>query len=127
MDDVTSPEEIRVGSPFAVDPESVTDPANVAVLTSGNLRPLATSPETFYDVGPLRYTALGSVAAALIVLFFGLPAMWWFPPGGTLIASLGCLLSLFGLYSPVPKRAAAVLAVHALLFLICYGRVLAEG
>ena len=78
-------------------------------------------------MGPLRYMALGAVAAAIIVLLFGVPAMWWFPPGGTLIASLGCLLSIFGMYSPSPKRAAGLLAIHIVLFVICYARVLAEG
>ena len=65
-------DEIRVGSPFRVDPKAI----------SGTViqRPRS-QPETFYDVGPLRYTALGAVGAATMVLVFAAVAAWWFPGG----------------------------------------------
>ena len=65
---------------------------------------------------------MGSVAAAVMVMAFAVAAAFWFPAGGTLIAALGCLLSIFGLYSPFPIRSAGCLVVHAGLFLVCYVR-----
>lgn len=99
--------DIRVGSPFAVDP---TIPAAA--------RPI----EPFYDVGPIRYTAMGAVAAAIMVLGFASVAAWWFPSGGALIAALGCVLSVFGLYSAFRKTAISLLAIHLALFVLSYSR-----
>lgn len=105
-------EDIRVGSPFAVDPEPL--PAHV-------LRNRVHQAQDFYDVGPLKYTALGAVGAAIVVLFFGGIAAWQFPVGGTFIAGLGIFLSLFGLYSHRRFPAFACLALHMVLFVACYG------
>lgn len=120
MDESEPQETIRVGSPFAVDPaaSSADSPATQTISPK-------VSPELFYDVGPLRYTAMGAVAAAVMVLGFAIAAAWWFPAGGTLIAALGCLLSIFGLYSPVPMRSAGCLVLHAALFIVCYARTIA--
>ena len=114
MDDIEPQETIRVGSPFAVDPE----PASAGLV----ILPTYSPPEAIYDVGPLRYTAMGAVGAAVMVMGFGIAAAFWFPAGGTLIAALGCLLSIFGLYSPIPMRSAACLVVHAALFMLCYSK-----
>ncbi len=101
---------IRVGSPFAIDP----------------IDPLAGLPvkkiEPFLDVGPIRYTAMGAVAASFMVLGFATAAAWWFPAGGALIAALGCVLSIFGLYSTYRFTSAALLAVHLCLFVVSYGQ-----
>jgi hypothetical protein len=113
------PEMIRSGSPFKTDPEA-TAAVFVEVQSSRN-----STPEVIYDVGPLRYTAMGSVAAAVMVMGFAAAAALWFPAGGTLIAALGCLLSIFGLYSPIPMWSAGCLVVHAALFLLCYARAIA--
>lgn len=94
---------IRVGSPFAVDP--MAPPRRVEVL---------------YDVGPLRYTAMGAVSASVMVAGFGLVAAFWFPSGGALIAALGCLLSIFGLYSNFRYVAAGLLVTHLSLFVFSY-------
>jgi hypothetical protein len=105
---------IRVGSPFANDPEDLWDdflPSDADV-----------KPESFYDVGPLKYTAIGAVAAAVMVLAFAAASSWWFPGGGTLIAGLGCTLSIFGLYSPHKKWAGTCLMLHLMLFLFSYSR-----
>jgi hypothetical protein len=106
------PEEaIRVGSPFATDPSpAVIEPKRV---------------ETFYDVGPIRYTAMGAVAASVMVLGFGAAAATWFPTGGVLIAALGCGLSLFGLTSVYRFTSIGLLLAHLGLFLFCYSRSLA--
>ena len=98
---------IRVGSPFAVDPTGI----------------IPTKPvEVFYDVGSLRYTAMGSVAAATMVIGFALAALLWFPAGGALIAGLGCLLSIFGLYSSYRKSALLLLFTHLGIFVMTYFR-----
>lgn len=104
-------EEIRIGSPFAQDPDDL--PVVSTVSTPRK-------PEIVYDVGPLKYTAIGSVAAAVMTLAFGAAAAWWFPGGGTLIAGLGCMLSIFGLYSPHKIYASICLAMHLTLFLASY-------
>ena len=96
----------RVGSPFAVDPLEHPE------------HPI----EQIYDVGPLRYTAMGAVAAAIVVLIFASIGVWWFPAGGAMIAALGCMLSIFGLYSTFRYTAAGLLAVHLGLFVLSYGR-----
>ena len=97
---------VRVGSPFATDPfETQAQPI-----------------EQIYDVGPLRYTAMGAVAAAVVVLLFALVGVWWFPAGGAMIAALGCMLSIFGLYSNFRFTAAGLLTVHLALFVMSYGR-----
>jgi hypothetical protein len=100
-------ESIRVGSPFAIDPIAA-EPA----------RPI----EVLLDVGPIRYTAMGAVAASIMVLGFAAAATWWFPAGGALIAALGCVLSIFGLYSTYRITSAGLLAIHLFLFVLCYGR-----
>ena len=99
---------IRVGSPFAVDP----------------LPPLLDSKpiEAFYDVGAIRYTAMGAVAASAMVLAFGAAAAWWFPSGGVLIAALGCALSLFGMASAYRFTAVGLLAANLGMFLYSYVR-----
>ncbi len=96
---------IRNGSPFAVDPLEH-----------------AASGELIYDVGPVRYTAMGAVAAAVMVLGFASIAAWWFPAGGTLIAALGCVLSIFGMYSAFRITSATLLALHLCLFVVSYAR-----
>lgn len=97
---------VRVGSPFATDP----------------FETQATPIEQIYDVGPLRYTAMGAVAAAGVVLFFAFVGFWWFPAGGAMIAALGCMLSIFGLYSTFRYTSAGLLTVHLALFVMSYGR-----
>lgn len=98
---------VRVGSPFAVDP-----------LESPPKRVI----EPFYDVGPIRYTAMGAVAASIMVLFFAVIATWWFPSGGALIAALGCVLSIFGMYSAFRITSVSLLTLHLALFVLSYGR-----
>ena len=102
-----APSAIRIGSPFAVDPAGIIPAKPV---------------EVFYDVGPLRYTAMGSVAAATMVVGFALAALLWFPTGGALIAGLGCLLSIFGLYSSYRKTALLLLFAHLGIFVMTYYR-----
>ena len=105
--DTVDEASIRVGSPFAIDP-SAAEPTE----------PI----ETFHDVGPIRYTAMGAVAASVMVLGFAAAATWWFPAGGALIAALGCVLSIFGLYSPYRMTSATLLAIHLCLFVVSYGQ-----
>ncbi len=99
---------IRVGSPFAVDPVP--------------LERVAKPIESFYDVGPIRYTAMGAVTAAIMVIGFGAAAVAWFPAGGVLIAALGCGLSLFAMASVYRKTAIALLLIHLGIFVLSYVR-----
>jgi hypothetical protein len=103
----TEESSVRLGSPFAEDPFETDDAPPI---------------ENLYDVGPLKYTALGAVAASVLVLGFAAAAAYLFPAGGTMVAALGCLLSLFGMYSPWRLASAGLLAVHLFLFLLSYGR-----
>lgn len=105
--DASPPAAVRVGSPFAVDPAL----------------PLVDRPfEAVIDGGPLRYTATSAVVAAVMVLGFAAAAAWWFPAGGTMIAALGCVLSIFGLYSKYRYSAGSLLLLHLALFIVSYGR-----
>lgn len=99
---LVEPAPIRKGSPFAIDPATVPPIDN------------------FVDMGPIRYTAMGAVAASILVLCFAAAAAWWFPIGGTLIAALGCVLSIFGLYSTYRITSAGLLVIHLSLFVVCY-------
>ncbi len=105
--DMQRSEPVRVGSPFAVDPQPLVIDRPIEVLIDG---------------GPLRYTAMGAVAAAAMVLAFAAAAAWWFPAGGTMIAALGCVLSIFGLYSNYRYTAGCLLLLHLALFVVSYGR-----
>ncbi|EMI17350.1 putative membrane protein [Rhodopirellula maiorica SM1] len=100
---------IRVGSPFAKEPEPAPQP----------VRP----EDVYFQATPLRYTSIGSVAAASLVVLFALGGTVWFPAGGTLVAGLGCLLSIFGMYSHLRIAAASLLTVHLFLFVASYSRV----
>lgn len=100
---------IRVGSPFAKDPFEADADRWI---------------EAFHDIGPLRYTAMGAVSASTMVAAFAAAACYFFPIGGVLIAGLGCVLSLFGMYSSYRYTAGGLLAIHLCLFMISYGRIL---
>ncbi len=101
---------IRVGSPFAAEPQQA----------ERNSKPI----EAVYDVGPIRYTAMGAVAASAMVLAFGAVAAWWFPSGGVMIAALGCGLSLFGMASVYRYTSIVLLVLQLGLFLLSYSRAL---
>ena len=105
-----SEQPIRYGSPFAVDPYWD--------------EPIQVEPELFLDVGPLRYTAMGAVAASGMVVLFASASAYWFPGGGTLVAGLGGLLAIFGLFSHYRFHALGCLIVHLLLFMTSYTRAL---
>ena len=65
---------------------------------------------------------MGAVAASAMVLVFAVVAAWWFPGGGTMIAALGCALSIFGMYSNYRFLASGFLLLHLALFVVSYGR-----
>ncbi|TWU56697.1 hypothetical protein Poly51_26140 [Rubripirellula tenax] len=100
-------ESVRIGSPFAVDPL----PQTVAI-------------EPLLDVGPMRYTAMGAVAASMMVVGFASAALWWFPAGGALVAALGSVLAISGLFSNYRTASLVLLFVHVGLFVANYSQVL---
>lgn len=114
--DAQDTEAVRVGSPFVSGSAKATPPP---------LEPPAPlTADQIHEVGVLRYTAMGSVAAAILVAFFAAIAMFWFPVGGILIAALGCILSLFGLMSQFKKMATGLLVAHLAFFVLSYSVVL---
>lgn len=100
---------VRVGSPFAVDPRVSNSPPPA---------------ESLQELGPMKYTAMGAVGASILVVGFGVAAAYFFPAGGTLVAALGCLLSILGMYSSYRLTAACLLTLHLCLFVFSYGRIL---
>ncbi|MFG0263410.1 MAG: hypothetical protein ACF788_13545 [Novipirellula sp. JB048] len=102
---------IRVGSPFATEPQPSPQTAR--------------GEEIYFQATPLRYTAMGAVVAATMVVIFAAAATLWFPVGGTMIAGLGCLLSILGLHSDLRVPAAGLLGVHLILFVTNYSRAFA--
>jgi len=132
MNEMEPPEGIRVGSPFAVDSPRAKEcnaddaiDAGVASSQWGGAEGQSEQTldvEAFYAAGPLRYTARGALGAACLVMVFATAALWWFPGGGMFVAAWGCVLSMMGMYSKMPKRAIGCLLVNALLFFLCYAR-----
>lgn len=113
--------EIRVGSPFRIDPEDLDQIDSSA--TPGQVG--AGVPEAAYaDFGPFLYTAMGASAAAVVVLLFAAAGAWWFPTGGALVAILGTVLSIIGVFSTRRFRYAAIatLPLHMVLFFVSYAR-----
>jgi len=122
--------EYRVGSPFGEEPASAAidngstagrrDGSAVSVLTSGLI---IDSPhrETLGD-GVWGQTAESAVFAAMILILFGVACWFLFPPGGIAIASLGFAVSMLALASKRRRLATAMLAVHGVLFMLCYLR-----
>ena len=109
-----SEQAIRTGSPFRGTPQPAIRP--VPVVGSG---------ETSYaDLGPFRYTAMGAALAAALVVAFASLGAWWFPVGGVLVAMLGAVLSVVGMFSTTKLRFVAIgsLAAHAGLFFVSYLR-----
>jgi len=106
---------IRVGSPFAVDP-----PPRSTRTAADSSGPASNDIEAFYDVGAIRYTAMGAVLASVMVLGFGGVAAWWFPVGGVMIAALGCGLSLFGMASVYRFTSIGLLLAHLGMFIYSY-------
>ncbi len=102
--DMTPDGTIRVGSPFRGEPEPAEFVPQVIIREQ--------------VVGsPLAYTAIGAVTASALVLFFGLLGAFWYPTGGLLVASLGCVLSVFGLFSKRRYIALGLLVAHLAIFL----------
>ena len=109
---------VRVGSPFRVDPSDLATPSDPA-------KKLTLSGEAAYgEYGPFLYTAMGASSAAVVVLVFAALGTWWFPAGGALVAVLGTILSIIGLFSRRRFRYAAIgtLPLHMALFFLSYAR-----
>ncbi|MGI9466628.1 MAG: hypothetical protein ACR2OA_05860 [Rubripirellula sp.] len=96
----------RIGSPFAAAPsgKKTQQPPAVAL----------------HDLGPLQYTAIGGVVAATMLLGFAIIALAWFPPGGCVIAALGCATATLGLHSKFKRITTGMLVTHACLFVACF-------
>ncbi|MCS7467233.1 hypothetical protein NZK35_11320 [Stieleria sp. ICT_E10.1] len=109
---------VRIGSPFRVDPADLATPSEPA-------EKLTLSGEAAYgEYGPFLYTAMGASSAAVVVLVFAALGTWWFPAGGALVAVLGTVLSIIGLFSRRRFRYAAIgtLPLHMVLFVLSYAR-----
>ncbi|MDV6029767.1 MAG: hypothetical protein F9B45_06595 [Phycisphaera sp. RhM] len=67
---------------------------------------------------------MGASSAAVVVLVFAALGTWWFPAGGALVAVLGTVLSIVGLFSRRRFRYAAIgtLPLHMVLFVLSYAR-----
>jgi hypothetical protein len=107
----------RVGSPFRVDPPGVP-----------NVAPDPASIEAVYaDYGPFLYTSMGAAVSAVMVLLFAAAGAVWFPAGGAIVAILGTVLSITGLFAARRFRWAALacLPLHLGLFFFSYVKTLA--
>ncbi|MEO1527194.1 MAG: hypothetical protein AAFX06_17275 [Planctomycetota bacterium] len=112
--DPETTETVRQGSPFKIDPP--------AVLTEQ----FASGEGAYVDLGPYRYTAMGAACSSLLITLFAGLGAFWFPAGGVLVAVLGSLLSIIGMYAPNRLRMISIgaLLVHASLFFLSYQRAL---
>lgn len=96
----------RVGSPFATAPSGRTLRQQPAIALQ--------------DLGPFQYTAMGGTVAAIMLLGFAILALVWFPPGGCIVAALGCGTAILGLHSKFKRITTGVLVSHACLFVACF-------
>lgn len=109
---IDNDQPIREGSPFRTEP--------AAMLAEQ----FASGESAYIDLGPYRYTAMGAAVSALLITMFAGLGAWWFPAGGVLVAMLGALLSIVGMYSPNRLRLVSIgaLVLHSGLFLFSYQR-----
>lgn len=109
---------IRIGSPFQQ------DPADLPPADSPKYVGQPSGEAAYGEFGPFRYTAMGAATAAVVVLGFAALGAWWFPAGGALVAVLGTVLSIVGLFSTKRFRYAAIatLPIHMGLFVLSYVR-----
>ena len=96
----------RIGSPFAAAPSGKTVKQSQIIAV--------------HDLGPFQYTAMGGVVAAIMLLGFAIPALFWFPAGGCIIAALGCGTATLGLHSKFKRITTGILISHTCLFLNCF-------
>jgi len=81
----------------------------------------------YADYGPFLYTSMGAAVSAVMVLLFATAGAVWFPAGGAIVAILGILLSITGLFAARRFRWAAIacLPLHVGLFVFSYVKTLA--
>jgi hypothetical protein len=126
--------EYRVGSPFAEEPgDGPSDNADGASGGEGNLlaepkeilaagsigAETSIEPETLGD-GVWGQTAESAVFASIMLSGFAAACWLFFPPGGVAVASLGVAVSLLALGSTRTRLTGVFLAVHGVLFILCY-------
>lgn len=118
--------EYRVGSPFAEEPV-VRSSDNTPVAAVGQSALAGTAmpsdpyinPESLGD-GVWGQTCESAVLASLLLTPFGLIGFTLFPAGGAAIAALGLAVSLLALASVRVKLTRFLLAIHSVLFVLCY-------
>lgn len=108
---------VRVGSPFAPGtasgPQIKSSPAVVAVSLA--------------ELNALMYLAMGATAAAVMVLVFAIIGTFLFPVGGLMVAALGVVLAVLGIFSKQKRyqwTAASMLPLHLTAAGVCYFRAL---
>ena len=112
-----SEDSVRVGSPFA--PGSITGAAQASDKHFSTVAIESSSAEVITD-GVLKYTAQGSATASLLVIFFAVVSVWWFPAGGVVVAALGSALAVGGMFSQYRLPSAGLLLIHLGLFFASY-------
>jgi len=107
-------EAVRAGSPFRIDPPDL----NSTDAEIGEVEAV------YADYGPFLYTAMGASLSAALVLIFAAAGSLWFPAGGAIVAVLGTVLSIVGLFAARRFRWAALgcLPLHVGLFFLSYAR-----
>lgn len=112
---------VREGSPFR--PGTETQAATRPDFQTAQASDQPAGP-SYADLGPMRYTAMGAASAAVVVLLFAGLGAWWFPAGGALVAVLGAVLSIIGLFARQKFRYTALgtLTLHIGLFMVSYVR-----
>lgn len=105
----------RAGSPFRGGADSA---------AQGNPFKTQAIEAAYGEFGPFVYTAMGGSIAAVVVLAFSALGAFWFPAGGALVAILGIVLSVIGMFGTKRFRyaAIAVAPIHMGLFLLSYVR-----
>jgi len=120
--------DYRVGSPFAEEPATGpvdNDPGTRVgedFSAAASARPSLSSSarlETLGD-GPWGQTAESAVFASIMLSGFAVACWFFFPPGGIAVATLGLAVSLLAMASTRTKLTGSFLAIHGVLFILCY-------
>lgn len=108
---------VRVGSPFA--PGTASAPSIKSSPT--------VSAVSLAELNALMYLAMGATAAAVLVLLFAILGTILFPVGGLMVATLGVVLAVLGIFSKQKRyqwTAASMIPLHITAAGVCYFRAL---
>ncbi|MEM9587749.1 MAG: hypothetical protein AAGA03_10760 [Planctomycetota bacterium] len=116
---------IRVGSPFALVFDEATAKSHGFAPPADTIRKvLSESDVRLYEAAGILYPAMGATIASAMVLTFATLSVWLFPGGGLMVAGLGSVLGICGLFSKYRWTSAGLILANLTCFLFCFAQTL---